>query len=218
MKRLAMAVAIAGLAFPAAAAAHLPIPDHLKIVPGKSMGEVRLGMKEGQVKSHWGPPSKCFADTCQWTLPHNPANGERATVAYQDERVRLISIQAGRKHNGAFKPGFLSQWKTNEGHIHLGTPKEKVEHTFGRASDPGVLWTNDSIGVGGFDYFLDVVDKGARTVDDHTTATRFSTPGAGPTPNRLWGISLSWACRPGPCAPIPENGAGGGALGRSHPG
>jgi hypothetical protein len=205
MKRLAMAVALAGLAFPAAAAAHLPIPDHLKIVPGKSMGEVKLGMTQNQVKSHWGPPSSCFgADSCEWTLPHNPANGERATVSYQDGGARLIAIQAGRKKNGAFKPGFLSQWKTTKGHIHLGTPKGKVADTFGKASDPGILWTNNSTGVGGFDYFLDLADKGARTSDDNTTDTRFSTPGVGPTAHRLWGISISWACRPGPCAPVPK--------------
>jgi hypothetical protein len=207
MKRLAMAVAVAGLAFPAAAAAHLPSPDSEKIIPGVGMGEVKLDMTKPQVVGKWGPASECLgAAACYWRLPHNPARGEVASVSFQRGRVNLISIQAGRKSNGAFKPGFLSHWSTRPGHVHLGSPKGKVKDVFDRGSDPGILWTNNSTGVGGFDYFLGV-DKSTRGTGPNTTDTRFSTPQVGPTPNRLWGISVSWACpRPtGACAAVPAD-------------
>jgi hypothetical protein len=204
MKRLAVAVALAGLAFPAAAAAHLPIPDSLKIIPGVGMGEVKLDMTKPQVLGKWGPASQCIAgDACFWRLPHNPSGGEVASVSFQAKHVRQITIQAGRKKNGAFKPGFLSHWATKAG-IHLGSPKEKVKNAYGKSSAPGILWTNNSTGVGGFDYFLGV-DKATRVTGPKTTDTRFGTPGAGPTADRLWSISISWACpRPtGACAPVP---------------
>jgi hypothetical protein len=205
MKRLATAVALAGLALPAAAAAHLPSPDSTKIIPGVGMGEVKLDMSKHQVLSHWGPASQCIGgDVCFWRLPHNPPRGEVASVAFTKGKVRDITIRAGQKHNGAFKPGFLSHWSTKPGHIHLGSPKGKVPDVFGQGSDPGILWTNNSTGVGGFDYFLGV-NKATRATGPDTTDTRFATPQVGPTPNRLWGISVSWACpRPsGACAPVP---------------
>jgi hypothetical protein len=169
------------------------------------MGEVKLDMTKHQVVSKWGPPSQCIGgDACFWRLPHNPPRGEVASVSFRKGHVDLISIKAGQKSNGAFKPGFLSHWATRPGQIHLGSPKGKVQDVFGKGSDPGILRANNSTGVGGFDYFLGV-NKATRATGPNTTNTRFGTPGVGPTANRLWGISISWACpRPsGSCAPVP---------------
>jgi hypothetical protein len=188
-RRAALAAAITCLAVPAAAAAHLPRAHSTLIVPGQSMGGVRLDMTKAQVFGKWGSTTNCPGSNCIWEGPGKVGHREVALVDFaRNGRVDLISIRSATRNNGAFKPAVLSNWTTKKG-IHLGSPKGKVPIAYPRARP------NRSTGVGGYDLF-----QGAGT---NMTNTRFGTPGVGPSANLLWGISISWSCRPGPCRPLP---------------
>jgi hypothetical protein len=199
MKRLALAVAFVCAAVPATAVANLPRAHSTRIVPSGSIGGVRLDMTKAQVFGKWGSTSHCANGVCQWQPPGGPVRHEVALVSFQNGKAILISIKAAQTRSGAFKSGTLSDWETTKG-IHLGSPKSKVARAYGNG--PGILRTNNSTGVGGFDYFLGVGAN--RSAGPNTTLMRFSTPGIGASKNLLWGISLTWACRPGPCQPIPQ--------------
>jgi hypothetical protein len=178
MKRSAAAMAaLACFAAPAVADANLPRANSTKIVPGKSIGGVKLDMTRAQALGQWGRPDKCTGNFCEWLGPGKAGFTERATMSFHQGKVILIVIQAARRANGRFKPGKLSDWETKKG-IHLGSPKAKVPRAY-PAAEPN---TGDA--VNGFDLF-----RGARP---NLSYTRFSTPGFGQSANLLRSIEVAW--------------------------
>jgi hypothetical protein len=187
MKRPAVAaVALACLALPAAALAHLPRAHSTRIVPGKSIGGVKLDMTKAQALGKWGAPTKCQLSTCDWQGPGPAGQNERAILSFVQGKIVQITIYASfRGNNQRYHPGTLSNWSTSKG-IHLGSPKKKVPKAYPAAK------SNPSTGVQGYDLFI-----GARP---NLTNTRFSTPGVGASANLLWTISVSWdSCHYFPC-------------------
>jgi hypothetical protein len=178
MKRsAAAAVALVSLAAPALAHATLPRANSTRIVPGKSVGGVKLDMTRAQALGQWGRPDKCQFNACDWEGPGKPGLNERATVSFHQGKVILIVIQAAKRANGRFKPGKLSDWETKKG-VHLGSPKAKVPRAYPDAQP------NNGDAVNGFDLF-----KGSRP---NLSYTRFSTPGFGKSANLLRSIEVAW--------------------------
>jgi hypothetical protein len=129
MRRIAMllvAVTACALA-PATASAALPRPASTAIVPGKSIGGVRIGMTVKSALAHWGAGSHCTAATirrsCTWT-----GSGTQGTVAFNvgfTGKVRSITITAGHNERSQIYKGPLQGWKTSRG-IHLGSSAASV--------------------------------------------------------------------------------------------
>jgi hypothetical protein len=166
-----------GLALPAVAAAHLPDTDNHSIVPGKSMGGVKLDMSRATVKSKWGS-AKCSDGVCTWEGKGDPGHTERATVSFVKGKAVQIVINAKFVGNNLkFKAGPLAKWATSKG-IKLGSSKGSVPKAYPDATP------NNSEGVQGYDLF-----KGTRP---NLRYTRFSTSGIGDSPHRLRYIQISW--------------------------
>jgi hypothetical protein len=181
MRRSAVVAVLVPLALtllPAAASeAKLPKTKNTKIVPGRSMGGVKLDMTKSQVFGKWGKTT-CDPGSCSWEGPGTRGKNERAVVSFVDGKAVQIVISAATKGNDLkFKPGVLSQWKTSKG-ISLGLPKSKVPKAY-----PGAK-PNNGEAVQGYDLFA-----GARP---NLRYTRFSTPGFGASPNNLRSILIAW--------------------------
>lgn len=177
MLRTAALAAVALLALPAAAGAHLPRTQSTQIVPGRSMAGVKLDMTKKQVFGKWGKTS-CDPGSCTWEGPGTPGKNERAIVSFVGGKVVQITISSATKgSNLKFKPGTLSKWKTSKG-IALGSPKAKVPRAYPKAKP------NNGEGVNGYDLFA-----GARP---NLSYTRFSTPGFGASPSLLRSIVVAW--------------------------
>lgn len=85
-----MALVALALAFPAAAPAALPDPGRL--VPGQSLGGVRIGMTKGQVKDAWGKRfGRCRS--CQretWYFTYRPFEPRGAGVVFSGRVVAQV--------------------------------------------------------------------------------------------------------------------------------
>jgi hypothetical protein len=165
-------VAIGCLAAAASSSAKLPSPKTTLIVPGRSIGGVKIEMTQTQVFHEWGRTS-CIPGLCTWQGPGNPSHAERATVSFYHGKVIQIDINAGTSGtNLKFKPGVLSRWRTGK-NIGLGSMRAAVKRAYPAAK------ANNSTGVAGWDLF-----SGRRL-------TRFSTFGLGATPDRVRYIELA---------------------------
>ena len=65
------------------------------IVPGQSIGGVRVGMTKHQAKAEWGPPDSCTTrsglTTCAYTLPTN--RGPAYVAAYYLRNGQVVAIE-----------------------------------------------------------------------------------------------------------------------------
>jgi hypothetical protein len=168
---LFVGLAIGCLVCPTMALARLPSPKTTLIVPGTSIGGVKIGMDQTQVFHQWGS-TKCIPGLCTWQGPGNPSHAERATVSFVKGKVIQVDINAATSGtNLKFTPGKLSNWKTGK-NIALGSKRAAVKRAY-----PGAK-ANNSTGVAGWDLFA------ARHF------TRFSSFGVGVSADRLRYIEL----------------------------
>jgi hypothetical protein len=113
------------LALPAGASA---LPSKGRIVPGVSMGGLKIGMTLTQAKKAWGRPTTCnlwkngdgkWEGSCQW----GRHQAVRATIALFAGRVNYMAIE---------KHGSYPKWKTASG-VRLGSSLLKLETAYGTA-------------------------------------------------------------------------------------
>jgi hypothetical protein len=137
--RLAAAVLAASLMLVAAgtADAGLPSPKSKTIVPGRSIGGVRLGMPAQAAVKAWGKGGSCdtaIGVECRWS--GTPKQGS----AYFDLRngsVVSITLQVGQKPNGIpIYNGPILAWKTSK-HIGIGATLQKVLKAYPKARPNG---------------------------------------------------------------------------------
>ena len=118
MRRAAAAAVIAALAAPVAGAA---LPAHGLVVPGRSLGGIRLGMTEAQVKRRWGS-SYGVCRGCRlttWYFNYRPFRPQGAGVAFRHGRVVAV-----------FTLWSPRGWHTIEG-LRIGEDEARVTALYG---------------------------------------------------------------------------------------
>jgi hypothetical protein len=173
--------ACALLALPAASDAALPHAKSTKIVPGVSIGGIKLDMSRAQAFAKWGAGRKCQSgDVCVWAGKGKAGQREQATLSFYKGKVVQISLNAAFVGNNAtFKAGPLAKWTTSKG-ISLASRKSAVHKAYPSAA------ANKSEGVTGYDLFA-----GGGL---NQRLTRFAGQNVGASSGkRLRYISLSWA-------------------------
>lgn len=92
------------LALVPAAEAKLPANTVMTIVPGQSVGAVKLGMTTAAAKAKWGPGFACGAAAagpgstqCTWSATPNaqPDRGAKLTIVMIGGKVRGITVAGG---------------------------------------------------------------------------------------------------------------------------
>lgn len=113
-----LAVTTALTTTPTAAAAP---PERGLLVPGQSLGGLRLGLTKGQVKARWGKDfgrcRGCFHET--WYFNYRPFEPQGAGVEFEQGKVRRIFT--------VWEP---SGWRTGSG-LTLGAPADDVTDAHG---------------------------------------------------------------------------------------
>lgn len=117
MSRLAVIVAILAFAGPAAAAP----PRQGVLVPGKSLGGLRLGATPAQVKAAWGPSygrcRDCLRTT--WYFTYRPYKPRGAAVQFRRGHVEAVfTLWAPRG------------WRTTKG-LRIGDDASRVTGIYG---------------------------------------------------------------------------------------
>jgi hypothetical protein len=117
--------------------AKLPSPNTMRIVPGKSMGGVRIGMDAAKAVAVWGKGGTCdqvVGASCQWTGTMKQGSASFEVV---NNKVSQLRLEAGQKAN--FESVYrvpLTRWKTVKG-IGLGSTLRRVLRKYRRAKTTG---------------------------------------------------------------------------------
>jgi hypothetical protein len=125
--------AAALLLVPAGAGAKLPSPTTKRIVPGRSIGGVKLGMEAKTAVEKWGPGGTCaeaIGNSCSWQ--GTPRQGA-AVFIVEDGRVASVHIEVGSKPNDlpAYS-GPITKWKTAK-RIGIGSRLRSVTKAYPKA-------------------------------------------------------------------------------------
>jgi hypothetical protein len=133
-----LALALVALAATAPSAfAKLPSPASMRIVPGRSIGGVRIGMDAATAVKKWGPGGSCaaaIASICTWA---GTTKQGTASLEVTNGKVSNITLEAGHKAN--FDPvyrGPITRWKTSKG-VGIGSTLRKVLRKYKRAKATG---------------------------------------------------------------------------------
>jgi hypothetical protein len=137
--------AVAGLALVAlaiaapAAEAKLPAKGGKSIVPGKSIGGVKIGMDAAAAVKKWGKGGSCdttIGASCRWE--GSMKQGSMRFDLDRNGKVSTIVIEAGQKPV-SFEPvykGPITKWKTSKG-VHIGTTLRTVGKKYPKAKPDG---------------------------------------------------------------------------------
>jgi hypothetical protein len=176
-RRLAVAVAGAAVAIavgsvgPAAAFAGLPSTQKGSlIVPGVSIGAVKLGVRKARLLTAWGPGGDCSPNAteggCFYRNPSRPDLGN-ALFTTNNATVDTMTIQLGSKTGDQAKPNFrtpLTAFHTRSG-IRLGSTVAALRKAYPKAK-------RTSLGSGLADYRL--VGPGRNATNFRTASGRIS--------------------------------------------
>ena len=117
----ALLVLLAAAVASAAPAAAGSLPVRGVLVPGKSLGGIRLGDSPATVRAHWGSRWRlcavCPRTTWLYTYPRSTTSG--AAVSFRSGRVVAV-----------FTLGVPRGWRTTRG-VTLGDPAEKIQDVYG---------------------------------------------------------------------------------------
>jgi hypothetical protein len=137
--RRTAALTLAALAVAAPAAqAKLPASGGKSIVPGSSIGGVKLGMKAAAAVRKWGKGGTCdtaIGVSCSW---EGSMKQGRLRFDITDGKVSTITIEAGQRPT-TYEPvysGPITKWKTSKG-IRIGSDLRKVGKKYPRAKPDG---------------------------------------------------------------------------------
>jgi hypothetical protein len=131
-------LALTALAIAAPAAdAKLPSSGGKRIVPGRSIGGVKLGMDAAAAVKQWGKGGSCeaaIAPSCTWA-----GSMKQGSLRFDvtDGKVSNIVIEAGQAKN--FEPvyrGPITKWKTSK-RIGIGSTLRKVAKKYRKAKPDG---------------------------------------------------------------------------------
>jgi hypothetical protein len=134
---LAASFFVALLAAPAAEA-KLPAKGGKSIVPGRSIGGVKIGMGAEAAVGKWGKGGSCDAaigTSCRW---EGTMKQGRMRFDLTNGKVSTIVIEAGQRPS-TFEPvysGPITKWKTKKG-VHIGTKLFTVSKKYPRATSDG---------------------------------------------------------------------------------
>jgi hypothetical protein len=133
----AAAALAATAAVPAAASAKLPSPSSKTIVPGRSIGGVKLGMDARTAVKKWGRGGSCQASigaSCTWQ--GTPKQGS-AVFIVTEGKVSSIRIEVGQKPNDEpYYRGPLTKWRTPK-RIGPGSRIRAVQKAYPKAKPGG---------------------------------------------------------------------------------
>ncbi len=122
----------------ATAGAALPTGGGKVIVPGVSIGSVKLGMTPDEVTAIWGAP-ECFRGTCYWeeTPSNRNFNTGTLSVKYLGGKAVEVAVNSPFKASfGTTKPSFTGPvlaYKTSKG-IKIGSKKSAVKTAYPKAT------------------------------------------------------------------------------------
>jgi hypothetical protein len=135
-----LALAAVALAVPADASAHLPVKGGKLIVPGKSIGGVRLGMKAERAANVWGKKGGSCSQTTVGAVSCRYDAGKQGTARFDigsDGKVNAIYLESGHKSDGtAIYKGVITKWHTKKG-IQIGSSLQKVLKKYPKAQPDG---------------------------------------------------------------------------------
>lgn len=123
------------LGVPCAALAALPHPASHRIVPGRSIGGVRIGQTTAAARAAWGPGWTCIntvSGTCSWITIRDGV----ASLQLQAGRVAQIAIAAGSSAAAPRFDGPLAALRTASG-IGIGSTKDQVRGAYPRVRSTG---------------------------------------------------------------------------------
>jgi hypothetical protein len=123
---------------PAAADATLPAKGGKSIVPGRSIGGVKIGMDAAAAVKKWGKGGTCdtaIGVSCRWD-----GTMKQGSLRFDltGGKVSTIVIEAGQKPK-TFEPvykGPITKWKTSKG-VHIGTTLRRVGKKYPKAQPDG---------------------------------------------------------------------------------
>jgi hypothetical protein len=139
-RSLILALAVVALAAPADASAHLPLKGGRLIVPGKSIGRVKLGMTAERAANTWGKKGGSCSKTTVGAVSCRYEAGKQGSARFDigsDGKVQAIYIESGHKSDGtAIYKGAISQWTTVKG-IGIGSSLQRVVKKYPKAKPDG---------------------------------------------------------------------------------
>lgn len=99
----------------------LALPQGGVFVPGKSLGGVRLGATEAQVRTLWGPRAGVCRSCADHTLYFTYGRFERAGAGVEFRRGRAVAVFTLWRPDG---------WRTDRG-VRLGDPTVSLSGVYG---------------------------------------------------------------------------------------
>jgi hypothetical protein len=122
---------VAALALPALGSAKLPVAKSHLIVPGKSVGGVKIGMTKAKAIATWGSKPRCLplssgVSVCFWEPAGVFGDGGRIEVRGKKVIVAGVSIGSSMKPSAVRA---LKKFKTAKG-VHIGSTKTAAKHAY----------------------------------------------------------------------------------------
>src|SRR4051794_452548 len=115
---LVLTVALTTAVAPAAADAKLPAKGGKLIVPGVSIGGVKLGMKAEDAVKKWGKGGSCDETTVGAVSCRYDGTSKQGTARFdigRDGKVTNIAFESGHKADGtAIYKGPITKWHTKK--------------------------------------------------------------------------------------------------------
>jgi hypothetical protein len=137
IRTAALTLAVLAVSVPAAEA-KLPAKGGKSIVPGKSIGGVKLGMDAAAAVKKWGKGGTCdevVGTSCRWD-----GTMKQGSLRFDvtDGRVSTIVIEAGQNPKNYYPvyKGPITKWKTSK-KVRIGTTLQKVAKKYPKAFPDG---------------------------------------------------------------------------------